>query len=122
MNMLLKTEVLDIGLDSDIPGSVLIKFDRSKMFSHAKPAIAELLLKLHIFRATANVTEGMALYEELSRVDERMYSLQQLIVAMGRPRKQFVQANTFIEGEDVVLREYEASAAGIVQSWAERGV
>ena len=39
------------------------------------------------------------------------------------PRKVFVQANTvLVEGEGVVLKEYEASAEGMVRSFAERGV
>ena len=32
----------------------------------------------------------------------------------------FVQPNTFLDGADAVLREYEPSAQGMVQSWAER--
>jgi dipeptidyl-peptidase-3 len=32
----------------------------------------------------------------------------------------FVQANTVLEGDEVVLREYEASAEGMMRSFAER--
>jgi dipeptidyl-peptidase-3 len=34
----------------------------------------------------------------------------------------FVQPNTFLDGADAVLRDYEPSAQGMIQSWAEREV
>lgn len=34
----------------------------------------------------------------------------------------FVQPNTFLNGADAVMRDYEPSAQGMVQSWAEREV
>jgi dipeptidyl-peptidase-3 len=45
------------------------------------------------------------------------------IMMADRPARQiFVQGNTFVEGGEVVLREYEESVEGVVRSWAERGV
>lgn len=38
----------------------------------------------------------------------------------AKPRKVFVQANTVLEGDEVVLREYEATAEGMIRSFAER--
>ncbi len=37
-----------------------------------------------------------------------------------QPRKVFVQANTFVENGTAVLKEYEATAEGMIQSFAER--
>jgi dipeptidyl-peptidase-3 len=34
----------------------------------------------------------------------------------------FVQANTFFQGDEVVLKEYEPTAVDVVQSWFERHV
>lgn len=37
-----------------------------------------------------------------------------------QPRKVFVQPNTFVEGDDVVLKEYPLSPAGAIESFIER--
>jgi dipeptidyl-peptidase-3 len=33
-----------------------------------------------------------------------------------------VQPNTIVQGEDVVLREYPLTAAGVIESFIERGL
>jgi dipeptidyl-peptidase-3 len=38
------------------------------------------------------------------------------------PRKVFVQANTQLQGDNVVLKEYEPTLEGLIQSYAERDI
>ena len=40
----------------------------------------------------------------------------------AQPRKIFVQPNTFIENDEVVLKEYPLNAAGAIESFIERGI
>jgi dipeptidyl-peptidase-3 len=43
------------------------------------------------------------------------------IVLKRQPAKQvFVQPNTMIKDGKVVVKEYEATVEGVIQSWAER--
>lgn len=43
------------------------------------------------------------------------------VIRQAKPRKVFVQANTVVEGDGSVgLREYEASAEGMIRSFVER--
>lgn len=37
-------------------------------------------------------------------------------------RSLFVHANTFLEKEQVVVKEYKGSSEGIIQSWSERAL
>ncbi len=39
---------------------------------------------------------------------------------ISQPRKIFVQPNTFIENDEVVLKEYPLNAAGAIESFIER--
>lgn len=102
--------------------SLTLRVDRSRIDSHGKPALGHMLLKLHMYRCTADVERCRAYYESLSEVDGVYLKWREIVLAKQRPRLNYVQANTFVEGEQVVLREYEATAEGIVQSWAERKV
>ncbi len=45
------------------------------------------------------------------------------MLAQPQPRQFFVQPNTFLlDNGDVVIKEYEPIAEGMIQSWAERAV
>jgi dipeptidyl-peptidase-3 len=76
---------------------------------------------LHIFKATADVGGARRLYEEITDVEPFYENMvRPAVLARKMPRKVFVQANTVEEGGKVVLREYEATNVGMVQSYVDR--
>lgn len=111
--------------------NLTIKLDRSKILTHGRPAVEAYLQKLHVYKCTADREAGRKLYEDMTGVRGAFWAEQVrgIVLAKKTPRKVFVQANTFEEGEGegggkgkVVLREYEATCEGVIQSWAERKV
>ena len=99
-----------------------VRVDRSKISKCGRPALRNLLLRLHIYRCTADIDACRAFYEKLTEPREPFLTWRTIIVA-NQPAKQiFVQGNTFVENGSVVLKDYEASVKGIIQSWAERAV
>ena len=102
-----------------------IHLDRSKILSHGRPAVERYLQKLHVYKSTADVEAGTKLYDESTYVNEWWgASLRPVVLDKKTPRKVFVQANTCLDGEDgkVVLKEYEPTMEGMIQSFAERHV
>lgn len=75
-----------------------------------------------MYRSTADVESCREYYEDLSRVDSVYLQWRDVVLAQQQPRWVFVQANTFLEGDDVLLKEYDATPQGVTQSWAERNV
>ncbi len=99
-----------------------IRVDRSKIITHGKPALGSMLLRLHMYRCTADVESCREYYEELSNVDGEYLGWRQTVLANKPPPLVFTQANTFLDGETVLLKEYDPTLEGVVQSWAERNV
>lgn len=98
-----------------------IHLDRSKILTHGRPAVERYLQKLHVFKSTADVKAGKALYDEVTSVDEWWGTKVRDVVLRNKvPRKIFVQANTVLQGDSVVLREYEPTLEGLIQSFVER--
>lgn len=98
-----------------------IHLDRSKIESHGRPAVAKFLQKLQVFKATADLKNGKELYEGITGVDEWFATkVRPEVLRRAQPRKVFVQANTVLEGDKVVLKEYPATAEGMIQSYADR--
>ncbi|TKA22224.1 hypothetical protein B0A50_08093 [Salinomyces thailandicus] len=99
-----------------------IHLDRSKIQTHGKPAVDAFLQKLHVYKATADLEAAKAFYEDYTHVDEWFAGkVRPEVVRQAKPRKVFVQANTFLQaGGSVELREYEPTAEGMIRSFVER--
>ncbi|KAJ5730069.1 dipeptidyl peptidase III [Penicillium malachiteum] len=100
-----------------------VHVDRTKIRFHGKPAIGQMLCKLHIWHLTAGIEACKSYYESLSTIDDVYESWRQIVVSNPEPKWKFVQPNTFLKEDGTVeLREYEASNAGIVKSFYARNV
>ncbi len=114
-------------------GTLHVRVDRSKILSHGKPSLGRLLLRLHIWRCTADIEACREFYEPLSTVDGLFEAWRQAAVAawsnessslvQPEPGSKIVQSNTIVEGEGrVVLKLYDASDEGIIQSFVDRDI
>jgi dipeptidyl-peptidase III len=81
-----------------------------------------MLLRLHIYRCTAQVDQCRAYYEELTRVDGEYLEWRDIVISNKLPRLLYVQPNSYIEDGVVTVKEYDATCEGIIKSWAERSV
>ncbi|KAH8427049.1 dipeptidyl peptidase III [Aspergillus melleus] len=99
-----------------------VKMDRSNVLRKGKPSLGRMLMSLHVYRCTADIKNCRALYEDLSNVDEEALEWRDIVISRKDPPLAFCQANTFLEGGNVTIKEYEPTARGVVQSWAERGL
>lgn len=100
-----------------------IHLDRSKILSHGRPAVEKYLQKLHVYKSTADIEAGLALYNGITSVDKWWGTeVREVVLKNKVPRKVFVQANTVLDGEQVTLKEYEPTLEGLIQSFAERHV
>ncbi|KAH9909743.1 dipeptidyl peptidase III [Xylariomycetidae sp. FL2044] len=107
----------------DAPNKKLtVRVDHSKIVTHGKRALGQMLLRLHMFRCTADVHACREYYEDLSQVDEERLRWRETVLAKRPSALLNVQANTFMEGDTVSLKEYEPTIEGIIESWYERGV
>lgn len=97
-----------------------VSVDRAKIPTHGKPALAKLLLRLHIYRCTADVKACREFYEAITDPDETFLEYRRIMLANQPARQVFVQPNVFLRDGEVVLREYDATVEGMLQSWAER--
>ncbi|KZT26206.1 aflatoxin-detoxifizyme [Neolentinus lepideus HHB14362 ss-1] len=100
---------------------LFIRVDRAKVLAHGRAAAGKLLVDLQVRRSTADGAGARAFYTQLTRpLPGWDGEIRDLVLRKKQPRKIFVQPNTFIEGGEVVLREYPLTSAGVIQSFIER--
>lgn len=100
--------------------SLKIILDREKLTSSGRPALGDLIHKLQLFRSTKDVERGTKALEELTEVDDQALEWRAIVLAKSKERPIFLQANTIIEDDDVVLKEYPTTVEGLIQSWVDR--
>lgn len=99
-----------------------VKIRGDQILEKGKPSLARMLQRLHIYRCTADKDNCREFYEDLSHVDEMALKWRELVVPRKDPPLVFCHANTYLDGGEVRLKEYEATAHGVIQSWAEREI
>jgi len=100
--------------------NVIVTLDRSKITTVGKKAIGDFLVKLQVYKSTADVQNGTKMYGDLSAVDEEFLAIRDIVLAKKKPRRVFVQAHTSIENDAVKLQEFEATPEGLIQSFVAR--
>ncbi|KAK1826927.1 dipeptidyl-peptidase [Podospora conica] len=113
--------VIQISHDTE-NSSLTVHVDPTKFASHGKPALGRYLLRLHIWRCTADFSACKDFYEPLCALEGEYEQWRQIVCSKPKPRWKFVQPNTFLQGDEVETKVYEASNRGVIQSWAERDV
>ncbi|KAL1637993.1 hypothetical protein SLS58_009110 [Diplodia intermedia] len=114
-------EFCELEYTKDDLSDLTIRLERGKILSHGRAAVEKYLQQLHIYKATADVEAGTKMYSDITHVDDFFANkVRPVVLAKKQPRKVFVQANTVVEGDKVALKEYEATAKGMIQSYADR--
>lgn len=114
-------EIFEVHLDAPTR-TLTVRVNRTLIKSAGRPALGNLLLRLHISRCTADVTRCRALMDELTEPSPESLEWRRILLDAKASMRFLVQPNTFLDGADAVLRDHEPSAQGMVQSWAERGM
>jgi len=87
-------------------------------------AVGNYLQKLHVYKSTADVEMGAAFYGDMTRVGMEYWGtkVRDVVLKNKQPRKVYVQANTELDEATgkVSIKHYEASLAGMMESFADR--
>jgi dipeptidyl-peptidase-3 len=120
-NVLLRAGEGLLAIEPNAAGDWVISLDRTKIPSVGKKAIGDFLVKLGVLKATANFEAGSKFFAELTTPDEKALRLREYAIAKRKPRPLWVQAVTDLDRSgQVVLREYPATAEGVIDSFVDR--
>lgn len=99
---------------------ITVTIGKSKLLSEGKKSLRELLLKIHIYRCTADVEAARTYFGNLTEVNYYWLKIRQIVATHKARKEVFVQANTYENNGDVHIKEYEMSAEGCIESWTDR--
>jgi len=79
----------------------MVSIDQFKISTHGKPVIASLMLKLHIWRCTADVKECREYHVRLTEPTDVYLEWRRIMLAKQTARRVFLQPNIFTSGGKV---------------------
>jgi len=98
----------------------IVTLDKTKIHSVGIKAIGSFLMKLMVYKSTANVEHGTAMYNKYSAVNDEYLELRKIVLAKKQPRKVFIQPHSYVLDGKVKIKSFEATAQGLVDSFVTR--
>ncbi|KAL6454090.1 hypothetical protein SBY92_003549 [Candida maltosa Xu316] len=125
MKQLHKAGVFKFEFTSEDFSDLKIVIDEDKLNDGtAVDALGDFLSKLHIFKSTGDVKQGLDYYLDQSRVDPEYSRFRDIVLKEKKPRKKVIQANTVLNesSDEIEVVEYEESEVGMIQSYYDRKI
>lgn len=95
---------------------IAISIDRSKISTVGLPALKNFLLRLNVFKATADLENATKMYGGYSTVNEKFLELREIVLANKSERGLEVKGNTFFKAGQLVYEEYSTDFEGVIRS------
>lgn len=74
-----------------------VLINRDKISTVGLPATADLLLKLQVYKATADAAGGTAFYKSLTEVKDQWMAWRDVVMARKQPRPVYVQPHLTLD-------------------------
>ncbi|KAF9532974.1 aflatoxin-detoxifizyme [Crepidotus variabilis] len=101
--------------------NLYVRVDRQLVLTKGREAAGKLLVELQVRKSTADAAGAREYYTNLTQPGaEWEGEIRNLVLQKKLPRKIFVQPNTVLVDDKIVLKEYPLSAAGVIESFIER--
>ncbi|CAI4050970.1 hypothetical protein SKDZ_15G1000 [Saccharomyces kudriavzevii ZP591] len=105
---------------NDAKDDFTIKLDESLIKTVGHECVKDYLQHLHVYKCSGDVKKGSEYFIDRSTVTPDLASLRDIVVSKRLPRRQFIQANSYIDDNKVILKEYDETPRGMLQSFLDR--
>jgi len=103
--------------------NLYVRVDRALVLSKGREAAGKLLIELQVRKSTADAIGAREFYTKLTKpISGWEGEIRNMVLQKKLPRKLFVQPNTILENDKILLKEYPLTPAGVIESFIERNL
>lgn len=113
--------ILEIQINKEENDFVIV-VNKENLIEYGHDLVTEMLIKLNVWKATANDKAAREFYYEHSKVNEFMMKIRKIVIEKAPPRGLKINHNIeFNESQkEFYVKEYEDSCEGLITSYIER--
>ncbi|EMD38545.1 hypothetical protein CERSUDRAFT_82823 [Gelatoporia subvermispora B] len=113
----------EVRADDGALENLYVRVDRQKVLTQGRDVAGKLLVELQVRKSTADGPGARQFYTALTTpLPGWDGEIRDIVLKKKLPRKLFVQPNTFVVNDEVVLKEYPLTPAGVIESFIERNI
>lgn len=113
-----KTDLLRFEIDEE-KKTFLIHLNRSEILTECWWLTKEILTKIQVLKAIADVNNAWKFYEEYSTVSEEFLKIRSIVLANRAPYRVVGSHNLFEAQNEIRYATYEPTHEGIIQSFVD---
>ncbi|OCH95554.1 aflatoxin-detoxifizyme [Obba rivulosa] len=113
----------EVRADDGVLENLYVRVDRKKVLTQGRDVAGKLLVELQVRKSTADGPGARQFYTALTTpLPGWEGEIRDVVLKKKLPRKLFLQPNTFIVNDEVILKEYPVTPAGVIESFIERNI
>lgn len=114
-----KTDLLKFEVDEE-KNTFLIHLNKAEVMTECWRLTKEILLKIQVYKSTADVNAARDFYNEYSAVSEEFLKIRKIVIANWAPQRVTGSHNLIEVGSDIKIASYEATHEGLILSFVDR--
>ncbi|EGR33365.1 hypothetical protein IMG5_055080 [Ichthyophthirius multifiliis] len=100
---------------------IKVHMDRTQIRTTGLESMKKFLLKLQVYKSTADFAEAKKMFDNYSQVNEKFLEIRKIIIDNKKPRRLEVQGNLLMDYSGKLnYKIYEENFDGVIQSYIER--
>ncbi|KRX04492.1 hypothetical protein PPERSA_06045 [Pseudocohnilembus persalinus] len=114
--------VIEKTKDSNGKDTIKIKMDRDQCLTTGKEALKNFLLKLQVYKSTADFAKAQEMYGNYSKVSDKFLEIRQIVLDNKKPRRLELQGH--LERDHLTgklnYKTFEETFEGVIESYIAR--
>ena len=94
-----------------------ITLDKSKILNKGMSSLKKFMIKLQIYKSTANVKKAKELFYKYSKISNNILELIKIIEKNKKPKAIYIQPSFNLKNSNIKIKEYSTDSIGIIRSF-----
>jgi len=99
-----------------------IELDRNKINNKGLVHISNFLIKLQIYKSTANFKEAHKLFKKYSKINSSILELREIINRKKKSRSVFIQPTLKLKNNKIYFKSYKNNIEGAIKSFMDKNI
>jgi dipeptidyl-peptidase III len=99
-----------------------INLNRNKIQTDGINCISNFLIKLQVYKSTANYKKALKLFKKYSKINDSVLELREIVKRKKKPRSVFIQPTLKLKNDKVIFKSYKNTIEDSIKSFMDKNI